>query len=218
MRPRAEYLDASDLDDIVEVISAAFHEYPVMRFVHDPGDDYGERLRAMFRFSCESRFARGRPVLGVRDSGRLAGAALLAWPVPESGSESGDLDDLRAAVRRRLGEAASRRLERYGMTADRLAPACPHYHLAVLAVRPGGQSRGFGRVLLDAVHRLSASDPASTGVALNTETAKNVELYRHVGYRVVGEADLSDGAAVEAGSAERRTLHTWCLFRPDDRT
>jgi ribosomal protein S18 acetylase RimI-like enzyme len=102
------------------------------------------------------------------------------------------------------------------MSCARRCASGPHYHLGVLAVHPDRQGKGVGRVLLDALHRLSASDPASTGVSLNTEKTTNVELYRHVGYRVIGEAGLADGAPVAPESAERGTLHTWCLFRPDD--
>lgn len=214
MRPPAVFLEPSETDAIVEVVAAAFHEYAVMRFAHDPGDDYADRVKALFRFSCRSRFAYGRPVLGVRDGGRIVGVALAHWPVADPVAP--DLETEREAMWRAIGAAAGERMKRYTAAADGLAPKCPHYHLGVLAVAPDAQGRGWGRVLLDALHALSASDPASTGVSLNTESEKNVALYRHVGYRVVGEADLADGAPVAPGSADRRQLHTWCLYRPDD--
>ena len=43
----------------------------------------------------------------------------------------------------------------------------------------------------------------SHGVTLSTESERNVALYRHLGYRVVGQATIAPG------------LETWDFFRPD---
>jgi ribosomal protein S18 acetylase RimI-like enzyme len=72
----------------------------------------------------------------------------------------------------------------------------------MLGVRRNAAGKGIGRLLLDAVQRLSADDPGSQGVSLSTEDARNVSLYRHFGYAVVGEADVE-------------TMHTWVFYRPD---
>jgi hypothetical protein len=64
-------------------------------------------------------------------------------------------------------------------------------------------SRGHARALLEAVHALAAADPQSAGVSLSTELAKNVALYQHFGYAVVGHARVSP------------EMETWSLFRPN---
>ena len=43
----------------------------------------------------------------------------------------------------------------------------------------------------------------SRGVTLSTESERNVALYRHMGYRVVGQATIAAG------------VETWDFFRPD---
>jgi hypothetical protein len=48
---------------------------------------------------------------------------------------------------------------------------------------------------------MSAADPASAGVTLNTEDPRNVALYQHLGYEIIGHA---------AVAAE---LETWGFFR-----
>jgi hypothetical protein len=44
-------------------------------------------------------------------------------------------------------------------------------------------------------------DPGSAGVSLSTEVRRNVDLYRHFGYEVTGEARVSE------------ELMTWGMFR-----
>jgi hypothetical protein len=56
-------------------------------------------------------------------------------------------------------------------------------------------------VLLEEVARLAEADGDSAGVSLSTENSRNVELYRHFGYRVVGEAEVAEG------------LVTWGMMR-----
>ena len=82
----------------------------------------------------------------------------------------------------------------------RLEPEEPHYSLGMVGVRHEHHGCGYGRLLLDAVHVLSDTDPESHGVALSTETRENLDLYRHFGYEVIGEAHIDD-------------LTTWALYR-----
>ena len=72
----------------------------------------------------------------------------------------------------------------------------------MVGVRHDEPGKGYARLLIHAVHDLSLNDPSSDGVALTTETAENVPLYEHFGYRVVGHEQL-DG------------LETWMMYRPD---
>jgi GNAT superfamily N-acetyltransferase len=70
----------------------------------------------------------------------------------------------------------------------------------MLGVRPAERGRGLARRLLDHVHELSASTPGSVDVTLTTEDRTNVEFYRHLGYDVVGHAEIAGG------------LETWSLI------
>ncbi|MBT8404516.1 MAG: GNAT family N-acetyltransferase, partial [Gemmatimonadetes bacterium] len=65
---------------------------------------------------------------------------------------------------------------------------------------------GVGRRLLEAAHRFAVDDPEARGVSLTTEVESNVDLYRHFGYRLIGEATL-DGA-----------LTSWGMYRPNSRS
>lgn len=204
--PRAtwlvEALPPRRAEDAVAVLCEAFHDYPVMRFViGDAGGAYDRRLHALVGFFVAARFLRGEPGFVVADEGRAVATALLTPPGQRDPPPA--LLERREQVWRELGDDARRRYDALGTVWQRFAVAEDHYHLNMIGVRRSHAGRGLGRLLLKTVHDLSARDPDSAGVTLTTEDPRNVPLYEHFGYRVVGRATVED--AVE----------TWGFFRPD---
>ncbi len=195
-------LTRGDKADAVEVLAAAFRDYPVMRFVlKDAGPAYDDRLRALIGFFCDLRFTRDFPVLGLRDGGELVAVAGINEPEP--GPWPPALRAAWAATGEAIGAAALDRLERFEEASAGLEPSAPHYYLGIIGVRPSLQGRGFARRLIDELVGLSQSHPRSTGIALTTEQQGNVPIYRRFGFEVVGEADVDE-------------LHTWVMFRADE--
>jgi len=191
--------DASPL--VVEVLCEAFHDYPVMRFVlGGDSSDYRRRLGLLVGFFVETRVHRGEALLGIGTADRLDGAAIVSDPARPSPPE---VAELREKVWVRLGTKERLRYEAFGAACAPFQVDAPHIHLNMIGVRPAAQRTGLSRTLIEEVHRLSREDPESTGVTLTTEDARNVALYRHFGYDVVGH----DIVAPE--------LETWGLFRPD---
>jgi GNAT superfamily N-acetyltransferase len=194
-------LPADQVGDAVTVLCDAFHDYPVMRYVLGPSNDYDRRLRTLIGFFVAARALRQELVLGVHDDrGSLAAVALVTLPgerdVPEA------LLLRREAVWRELGAVERRRYEAFGDAAGRFAVEAPHHHLNMIGVRRSHAGRGLARQLLGAVHDLSRDDPSSGGVTLSTEDPKNLPLYQKFGYELLGHAAVADG------------LETWAFFRP----
>ncbi len=193
-------LGPADADSITDVLLDAFRDYPVMRYVLGDGPGYPERLRTLIGFFVAARVLRGEPLYGIRAAdGTLAGAAIMSWTAPTVVPE--ELERRREATWAELGAAERARYEEYGAAASGCALPAPHWHLNMIGVRRASAGQGLGRLLLDAVHRHSDSDPRSPAVSLTTETRENVALYQHVGYRVVGQARVSEG------------LETWGMAR-----
>lgn len=188
-------------DEIVETLCAAFHEYPVMRYVlKDAGDAYDAHLRELVGWFTDKRIARGLPALGVTRGGRMLGAANL--DPPHTVPAPPELQERYLRLATRVGGAAMARLLAYEEACAPLLPREPHYYLGMLGVRPDAQGQGLGRMLLEAVQVMSSEDPASRGVVLTTETPTNLPFYQHFGFSVVGRSNAEE-------------LDTWTLFRSD---
>ena len=191
------------INEAVDVLSDAFFNYPVMRFViGQAGNAYAQRLRTLIHFFTAARFVRNDLVMGVTtDEDKIVAVANINRP-GERGSPS-KLDELRGQVWRELGDAARSRYETYGEATRKFVIDQPHYHLGMLGVQPFYTGQGLARRLLDALHERSYHDRESRGVTLNTEDPSNIPLYQHFGYRVIGQGRVSD------------ELQTWAFYRHD---
>ncbi|MDX1645889.1 MAG: GNAT family N-acetyltransferase [Longimicrobiales bacterium] len=198
----ATVLGRDDVDDVVGVLCASFFDYPVMRFVLGSRDSYDERLERLVRFFVMARILRREVILGIRRADGLTAAALVSHP--GAGPSPPELGRLREDTWAELGGDSRSRYEAFGAAVAPLIPRRPHLHLNMIGVRPVAQGAGLGRVLLETVHRHSASHAVSTGVTLTTEVEANVALYRRFGYEVVGSAGV------------RGAFTTWAMYRPDD--
>ena len=210
--PLVQRLDPARLDEAVDVFADAFAEYPVMRFTVGDDGDVAARERRLVRLFVTRRVRRGGPMLGVRGlDGSLVAAAVLTLPVePEPPP---DVAQISADAWRDLGDAARLRYDAYTSAANFFGALPPHHHLNMIGVRRAHAGTGLGRVLLDAVRTMAEEDSSSAGVSLTTENPRNVEIYRHVGFDVIGHRVVSEyqprGQAV--------TLETWGMFAPRSR-
>jgi len=188
--------------EVVEVLSDAFIAYPVMKHVLGPRPDYAADLRALVEFFVMARFLRDDLVLGaVGQGGVLAGTATITLPGERESPV--ELTRLRERVWDRLGVDARGRYERFGEACRVFDIEGGHYHLNMIGVRRAHAGQGVGRVLLEAVHRVSAEDARSRGITLTTEDSANLPLYQRFGYRILGH--------VEIGTE----LESWGFFREE---
>ena len=187
-------------DDVIAVLCDAFADYPIMQYVLGEGGDYRARLRTLIGFFAGARFLRKDAIIGVSVDGELRGVALCSLPdrVPPP-----EMDQLRERTWAALGAEARARYDRCVEVWTPLGVAEPNVHLNMLAVPPRYQGQGLARALLERVHALSRERDDSRGVTLTTEVESNVELYRHVGYEVVGRGTIAPG------------LETWGMYRSD---
>jgi GNAT superfamily N-acetyltransferase len=194
---KLDRLTRTEKSEAVEVLTSAFQDYPVMRFVlKTKGEEYAAQLKAIMEFYCEARLVKERPVLGIRNEHSLVAVALIdetsLKPWEEMQTELIRLKEI-------IGQDAYSRLELYEKLSSKAEPVTPHHFLGMIAVRREHQGKGYSRLLLESVKQMSAEDPQSSGVCLSTEDPENVRLYEHFGYRVIAEIDIEE-------------LHSWCMF------
>ena len=193
----------SDIDGVVDVLADAFSAYPVMRFTVGEVGDVDARERRLVRLFVERRRARGGPMYAVSNrensTGKnFEGAILLTTPDEPPAPEQ--VAAISEAAWRDLGDDARKRYDEYTAATNFFAGYPPHLHLNMIGVRRSVKGAGVGRVLLDKTREIAEENPAWEGVSLTTENPRNVDLYQHFGYRVVGEATYGPG------------LPTWGLY------
>ena len=168
--------------EIVSVLSDAFHDYPVMRYVLGPnapgmGAPYNVRLHRLVQLFVSGRAYRDEPMMGIRDaSGALTAAAVMS--LPASPNPRPAFIALRESIWAELGAEARARYDAYAAAAQFFATMPPHHHLNMIGVRRTHQRFGLARELLDAVHKLAGDEPQSSGVSLTTERAENRAILR----------------------------------------
>ena len=187
-------------DDAVRVLCEAFADYPVMRYILGERAPYPERLRTLIGFFHSARVLREDAILGVSDGKALVAVALTSLP---DRVDPPELDLLAGRTCAALGADARGHYDDCVRAWDSTGVDEPNIHVNMLAVVPDRQGRGLARALLERVHAMSRERADSRGVTLSTESERNVALYRHLGYRVVGRATIAAG------------VETWDFFRPD---
>jgi GNAT superfamily N-acetyltransferase len=193
-------LDRSHKSAALDILCAAFHDYPDTRYVIGEAEaEYDEKLRDLIGFFVDGRLiarcSADRTVSGRRPSWVAIVSPPTEIPMPRELAES------HARVGRRLGSEAMARFERYNVACEATHPGHAAHYLGMIGVRPDVQGHGIGRRLIDAVKDRARSDPRSTGVTLNTECESNLPFY--------GKMGISQGLEVDVGP-----LHTWSFYWP----
>lgn len=191
---------ASDLDPVVHCLVAAFAADPITGFLLGSGPGYADRLRAFFSLLLRARLALGSPVLVARGAEGVLGAAMGN---PASPSSWPDHLEQEWSGLESLAPGFDERAARYEQVAERCKPAVPHYYLGVIGTHPDMQGRGIGNQLIRSFCDLSAADPESGGVYLETANPSNVRFYQRAGFAVTGEGSLGTG-------------NLWCMFHRHD--
>ena len=162
-----------DLDAVSQLIAEAFHPLAPSQWLASGPDARRDILPRVFRLYAEDAWADGLIHL---TAGRTAAALWL----PVSADGPGAPPDYTA----RLTAATPGWTDRFAMFGHLLQSCHPvgvsHYHLAILAVRPGWQGQGLGSVLLR--HQHQALDLIGMAAYLEASDQRTRRLYLSCGY------------------------------------
>ena len=195
-------LNNENISEITDVLCEAFYNYPVMKYVLAEKKNYDNRLRRLVTFFVSNRALRNEPMFGIyNEENKLVAAATVTLPGVISNPE--ELIKLREKTWEEIGLEEKSRYENYGKVASGLLPKEPHHHLNMIGVRNTYQGKGFARQLVNKVEDLVKDHPTSTGLSLNTEVEANVNFYLHLGFNLVGQANVD------------KNIITWGFLRRD---
>ena len=188
----------SDLDEAIDCLATAFAHDPITGFLLQTGSGYGERVTQFFSMLMRARIALNMPVLVARDTAGIHGAVMgyttesPAWPT----DIADEWDRFEKAI-----PGMTDRMAVYEAITAKGEPAAPHYYLGVIGLETDLHGLGIGAQLLKSFRDLSASDPLSTGVYLETAKVSNVRFYERAGF-----------VETRRGSLGAATL--WSMFLP----
>jgi ribosomal protein S18 acetylase RimI-like enzyme len=186
----------SDLNEAVGCLATAFKSDAITGFLLQTGPGYRERVTQFFSLLMRARMALKMPVVVARSDAGIHGAAMgyatvhPAWPK----GLTEDWDQFERGI-----PGLTDRMATYDEIAAKGKPQDPHYYLGVIGVDPDLHGRGIGTELLRSFCGISASDPLSCGVYLETAQASNLGFYERAGFVETSRGSL--------GSA---TL--WCMY------
>jgi ribosomal protein S18 acetylase RimI-like enzyme len=193
---------AAEADAAARCFVQAFARDPLIDYFF--GDSAAGRDASAERFFAlllRARIALGMPALLMRREARIVGGAMGYSTVrpdwPQALQREWDALEARSPA---IGE----RFGVYESIAAAAEPDRPHYYLGVLGVAPAVRGSGAGSALLRAFCALSAQDPLSTGVYLETANPDNLAFYGSHGF-------------VERGAGRLGSGTLWCLFHAHGR-
>ncbi|NJM23429.1 MAG: GNAT family N-acetyltransferase [Richelia sp. SM1_7_0] len=195
-------LYTKDAENIIEILSSAFENYPLMQFFFQ--DTYKQSIRYMIKTMFDEASMVDNLLLGAFLEGKLHGVAFIAPPKNTEKTESNNNQSITTASEEEfakvVGEAAMMRIEAYFNLKNTNKPSSPHFYIKALGVHPQSQGKGIGNALLSQIHQMSEEDSNSQGVALDTQTSDNVTYYQRFGYRISTTAKLEN-------------VENWFMFR-----
>jgi GNAT superfamily N-acetyltransferase len=195
-----ERVPAGQADEVVSVFCDAFYYYPVFRYVlGEDNPQYDAQLQKLIALFVLNRVLRNETMLGIARGNRLVAAATTS--IPDDQPPPAEFTSVREVVWNELGPAALERYQRCVAAWEPLSVRVPQIHVNMIGVRHAYQRTGLAGRLMASVHELSRASHESQGVSLTTEEPRNVDFYQHLGYRIVGQADITSG------------MQTWGFFR-----
>ena len=192
---------SSDIDEAVACLATAFAQDPITGYLLQTGPGYRERVTQFFSLLMRARVELKMPVFVARGAHGIGGATMgystvrSEWPA----GLAEEWDGFEKAI-----PGLADRMAIYDEAAAKFTPPAPHYYLGVIGTDPALQGSGIGTQLLKSFCEVSASDPLSSGVYLETAQASNLKFYERGGFSETGRGNLGDA-----------TL--WCMFLPHER-
>lgn len=182
-------VDASLVDDCVEILVGAFYDDPLWSWAFPDDVRRREQHRVLWRLMVEG--AIRYPWTWITEGG---GATSL-W-IPPGGTELSDeaAEQLESVLVDLLGTGAPRALGALAALEDAHPRDTPHFYLSLLGTDPARRGHGYGLGLL--ADNLREIDALGMPAYLESSNPANVPLYARHGFVPVGVATPPGGPDV----------------------
>ena len=174
-------------DAVVETLTGAFTEDPLMRWLFEDDASRPAQLRVWWAGIIEHR----PPHVEVLDTPDAHSAAIWHGPDPVEGTSSASFPDMLAGL---VGaDVMQRKLQ--GLSVIPAAhPTERHWYLAAIGTRPAFQGQGSGPRVLQPV--LDRCDAEGIPAYLESSNERNVPFYERFGFVATGLIQVPAGPAL----------------------
>lgn len=185
----------ADVDDVVRIAAAGFHDDPVMSWALPDPASRATRLATMFAMPAGDMVGGGTGTVHLCD-----GASVALWRDPsyEHGARgpAAAVDDEAAAAFAVFEPGELERLAVLSAAMEESHPHEPHWYLNILATVPARQGRGLGARVLAPV--LARCDTEGVRAYLESTNPRNHGFYHRLGFVDAGEIALAGGPSLMA--------------------
>jgi ribosomal protein S18 acetylase RimI-like enzyme len=185
----ARRLESAQRSAVVNVLAEAFEYDPMQAWLFPNPRRRLQRLRRFYERDLAVRLEGTATVC-------LLGARAVAFWQPPAGGETLSIHSAIRLAPCFVSVAAHHPFAAMNVLGAvlRQRPREPHWYLTHLAVRPGDQGRGLGRILLQ--WGIERADEEGVGTYLETANPDNLPFYRAAGYSQVGLVRVDDAPNV----------------------
>lgn len=187
--PASRIASGTDLHDVTDVLTQAFRDDPVWRWLVPDDERWQRGAPTIFAHAVRPKLDAGTVWVADADVGSAA-----VWGAP--GTKPSMIRDLlvlpRLAAILRRQSLSGLKFEAAMMKAR---PRDTHWYLAILGTHPGHQGKGLGSSVLKPV--LDRCDAEGVGAYLESSKEGNIPYYRRHGFEVVDKlTPVADGPSI----------------------
>lgn len=182
-------LDPAATNEAKAILYHAYKDEPTFKYLFDSERaGYDQRVRATIRELIDLHFSHKQDVIGLSVGNKLVAIALLGNPTVRL--NLAEQFNWRIRMMLTAGLSSTRRYIEYHEQVKEMLPGSEHHELPLMGVDTQHQGKGYGRMLLNAVEKLSGESTRSCGIGLDTGNSRYIKFYESMGYKKVGEIKL----------------------------
>jgi len=188
---RVVRLESGAFTEAKAILYHAYKHEPTFKYLFESGrPGYDQRVRATIRELLNLHFSSHQDVIGLALDNHLIAVALIGSPNIRLSLTT----QLNWRMRMMLtaGMDCTWRYIDYHKQIHKCLPADLHHELPLLGVDTKYRNMGYGKQLMFAIESICAENPRSTGIALDTGNARDLDFYKRLGYETVGSINFGE--------------------------
>ena len=179
--PTVKTATLAESETVLSLLTLAFSNDPIERWLYPEPDQYLRHFPRLLRSFGGKAFAHGTAYLLDNQAGATV------WLPPGIHLDEAEF---MTVIRETVSAAAVSDLLDLFTALESVAPAIPHWYLALIGVDPVRQGNGFASTLL--THTLRQCDEEHLPVYLESTSPRNIPIYERHGFVLLATVQVGN--------------------------